>query len=206
METIIVIALVFFPAVILHECAHGWVAYKLGDPTAKYLGRLTLNPLKHVDPMGTILLPALLILVRSPVLFGWAKPVPVNFMNLHNPKRDMMWVGMAGPAVNIILAVFLSQLFRFELASPLSDFIAMGVVINLVLAIFNLIPIPPLDGSRFVMSVLPMKYARSYARLEPYGILIVFVLLYFGLLGRFVWPIVVSLAQSLGVPGKILGV
>jgi Zn-dependent protease len=199
MQNILILILIFLPAVILHEYAHGWVAYKLGDPTAKSAGRLTLNPLKHVDPVGTILLPALLILMRSPILFGWAKPVPVNFMNLDRPKRDMLWVGIAGPVVNILLAVTLSLLLKFELAGGLREILGLAILVNLVLAVFNMIPIPPLDGSRLVMSLLPLPYARSYAKLEPYGILIVFALLYFGLLDEVVWPLVVSMAQALGV-------
>lgn len=199
MQNILTIILIFLPAVILHEYAHGWVAYKLGDPTAKSAGRLTLNPLKHVDPVGTILLPALLILMRSPILFGWAKPVPVNFMNLDRPKRDMLWVGIAGPVVNILLAVALSLLLKLELAEGLREILGLAILVNLVLAVFNMLPIPPLDGSRLVMSLLPLPYARSYAKLEPYGILIVFGLLYFGLLDQVVWPLVVSMAQALGV-------
>lgn len=199
MDNLIIIILVFLPAVILHEYAHGWVAYKLGDPTAKLAGRLTLNPIKHIDPVGTILLPAFLILMRSPILFGWAKPVPVNFLNLYRPKRDMLWVGIAGPVVNIFLAVTLSLLLKLELSDGLRDILGLAILVNLILAVFNMLPIPPLDGSRLVMSLLPMPYARSYAKLEPYGILIVFVLLYFGLLNRVVWPLVLSLAKMLGV-------
>jgi Zn-dependent protease len=133
------------------------------------------------------------------VLFGWAKPVPVNFMNLYRPKQDMLWVGIAGPAVNIVVAVVLSFFLKLNLAVFVEELISLAILINLVLAIFNMVPIPPLDGSRLVMSLLPMKYARLYSRLEPYGILIVFVLLYFGLLNEIVWPVVVSAAQFLGV-------
>ncbi len=193
------LVIVFLPAVILHECAHGWVADKLGDPTARMAGRLTLNPIKHIDPVGTVILPALLLLIRSPVLFGWAKPVPVNFHNLHHPKRDMMWVGLAGPAVNILLAVILSLLLKFDLSLGTYQLISAAIFVNLVLAIFNMIPIPPLDGSRLVMSLLPTKLAYAYARLETYGIFIVFFLLYFGLLEQIVWPIVVSVAKYLGI-------
>jgi len=199
MENILVIILIFFPAIILHEYAHGWVAYKLGDPTAKLAGRLTLNPVRHVDPVGTILLPLVLILIRSPFLFGWAKPVPVNFYNLRQPKRDMFWVGIAGPAINIILAGFLSIFLKFEIFPAWEELISLAILVNLVLATFNMIPIPPLDGSRLVMSLLPIKYARSYSMLEPYGILIVFFLLYFGVLHKVIWPIVVSLAHFFGV-------
>lgn len=199
MIDIFVIIVIFLPAVILHEYAHGWVAYRLGDPTAKAAGRLTLNPLKHVDPIGTIVLPALLIVMRSPVLFGWAKPVPVNFMNLNRPKRDMLWVGIAGPAVNILLAVVLSLFLKLGLSEAVHELISLAILVNLVLATFNMLPIPPLDGSRLVMSLLPIRYARYYARLEPYGILIVFALLYFGLLSEVIWPAVLSMARILGV-------
>ena len=192
------IFIVFLPAVILHECAHGWVANKLGDSTAKLAGRLTLNPLKHIDPIGTVMLPALLFLFQSPVLFGWAKPVPVNFRNLRHPKRDMIWVGMAGPAINIILAIVLSLLLKLNISSTAYDLITTAVLVNLVLAIFNLIPIPPLDGSRLVMGLLPSRFALLYSRLENYGIIIVFLLLSFGLLNHVVWPIVVYLAHFLG--------
>lgn len=195
---ILSLLIVFLPAVILHECAHGWVANKLGDSTAKLAGRLTLNPIKHIDPVGTIMLPGLLFLIRSPVLFGWAKPVPVNFQNLRHPKRDMMWVGMAGPAINIILAVFLSFLLKLNIPSMAHELITTAVFINLVLAIFNLIPIPPLDGSRLIMGLLPFRFAILYSRLEKFGIIIVFLLLYSGLLEKVVWPLVVHLANFLG--------
>ena len=194
-----IIALIFFFSVILHECAHGWVAYRLGDPTAKERGRLTLNPIKHVDFLGTIVLPIMLVVVGSPVILGWAKPVPVNFARLRNPKRDMVWVGLSGPMTNILLALILSIILKSNFF-PLGIFIfSMGILINLVLAIFNLIPIPPLDGSRFVMGLLPARYAYFYAKLERYGIVIVFLLLYFGALRRFIWPVVTQLASYLGV-------
>ena len=190
---------VFFYAVILHECAHGWVANKLGDPTAKMLGRLTLNPLKHVDLIGTILLPVTLLLVHSSVVFGWAKPVPVNYLNLRHPRRDMMWVGIAGPIVNIALAFIFSWLLALPLSQADHRVVEMAIIINLVLAVFNMMPIPPLDGSRLVMAFLPKELALPYARLENYGIAIVFLLLYMGIFDKLVWPIVKFLAQSLGV-------
>lgn len=198
-EEFLKLAFVFIYAVILHEYAHGWMADKLGDPTAKNLGRLTLNPVKHVDPIGTLLLPFILVFMHSPVVFGWAKPVPVNFLGLRNPKRDMMWVGLAGPAVNIILAVFFSQLLRLNLSAVDQNVVQTAIVINLVLTVFNMIPIPPLDGSRLVMGILPNKMAYQYARLENYGIVIVLGLLYLGLLDNVVWPIVKLFARQLGV-------
>ncbi|MDP8265051.1 MAG: site-2 protease family protein [Candidatus Aceula lacicola] len=199
MASFFIIALIFFFSVILHECAHGWVAYRLGDPTAKERGRLTLNPIKHVDFLGTIILPIMLVVVGSPVILGWAKPVPVNFARLRNPKRDMILVGLSGPMTNIVLAFALSIILRSNII-PVGTFILqMGILINLVLAVFNLVPIPPLDGSRLVMGLLPARYAYLYAKLERYGIIIVFLLLYFGALRRIVWPVVIQLASYLGV-------
>ena len=199
-EEFLKLTLIFFYAVILHECAHGWIAYKLGDPTAKLLGRLTLNPVKHVDPIGTVLLPIMLLMMNSPVVFGWAKPVPVNFMNLRHPKRDMIWVGLGGPFVNILLALFFSQFLRIHLSISDNRLIESAIMINLVLAIFNLMPIPPLDGSRLIMGLLPGRYAALYGSMERFGILIVLLLLYAGLLEKVVWPAVHFLAHYLGVP------
>lgn len=199
-EEILKIAFIFIYAIILHECAHGWVAHKLGDPTAKTLGRLTLNPLKHIDPVGTVILPAMLFYFHSPVMFGWAKPVPVNFLSLRNPKRDMMWVGIAGPIVNVALAVLFSLLLKLNLSASNLKVAESAIVINLVLAIFNMIPIPPLDGSRLVMGLLPRGIAIRYAQLERYGMFLVLLLLYAGLFDTLVWPIVQSLAKILGVP------
>ena len=198
-EQFLKIILIFFYAVILHECAHGWVAYQLGDSTAKVAGRLTLNPLKHVDPIGTLVLPTLLFLLPSPVIFGWAKPVPVNFSALRHPKRDMMLVAMAGPLVNIALAVVFSLLLKGRFSHSDSQVLQMAVEINLVLALFNMIPIPPLDGSRVVMGLLPNELARPYMKLERYGMVIVFALLYFGLLKTIVLPLVFLLGRLLGV-------
>lgn len=163
-------------AVILHECAHGWVALKFGDPTAKLLGRLTLNPFKHIDPIGTVLVPIITKLTLG-FPFGWAKPVPVNFANLNNPKRDMIFVALAGPAVNIVLALVASVLIHIG-----PNIFELAVKINLMLAIFNMIPIPPLDGSRVVAGLLPTSLARKYLYLEPFGFIIVIVLLQSGAL------------------------
>ena len=201
---IAIIVVILFFAIILHECAHGWVAYRLGDPTAKQAGRLTLNPFRHVDPVGTILLPAILLTMRlmgvNTFVFGWAKPVPVDFTRLRHPKRDMIWVGLAGPAMNIGLALIFSVFFKMAGDTVYGEALAFAVLINLLLAIFNLIPIPPLDGSRLVMGLLPRKFLLPYARLERYGILIVFLLLYFGLFERIVIPIINFLGRLLGVP------
>ncbi|MDD3374771.1 MAG: site-2 protease family protein [Candidatus Omnitrophica bacterium] len=199
MVSFFIIALIFFFSIILHECAHGWVAYRLGDPTAKEQGRLTLNPIKHVDFFGTIVLPLMLVVIGSPIILGWAKPVPVNFSRLRNPKKDMMLVGLSGPMTNICLAFILSIILKSNIFPFVSHVLQIGVVLNLVLAIFNLIPIPPLDGSRFVMGLLSARYAYYYAKLERYGIVIVFLLLYFGVLNRAVWPVVAQLSSYLGV-------
>lgn len=200
---IISIAAILFFAVVVHEYAHGWVAYKLGDPTAKLAGRLTLNPVMHVDPVGTIFLPGVLIVLRllglNTFLFGWAKPIPVNFSRLNNPRRDMMLVGMAGPAVNVILAVVVSQLARFPMSLDVYKFVEAAVFINLLLATFNMIPIPPLDGSRLVMGLLPRQLAVPYSQLERYGILIVMAFIYMGVLDAVVLPIVEWAGRLLGV-------
>ena len=192
----------FFLAVIIHEYSHGWVAWKLGDSTAKMAGRLTLNPAAHIDPIGTLLLPLILLVTHSPVLFGWAKPVPVDFQSLHNPKKDMIWVSLAGPGANILLAVILSFILKLAGAAGNPLFVVVtssAIIINLVLAIFNILPIPPLDGSRVVMGLLPIELSVKYARIEPYGLVIIFGLLYLGLIGNFIWPLVTLMARFLGV-------
>jgi len=164
------------------------------------MGRLTLNPLAHIDPVGTIFLPLVLIITHSPVLFGWAKPVPVDFFNLNNPKRDMIWVGLAGPAANIIFAIALSLLLKIPLltASHLAvSVITTAIMANLVLAVFNLLPIPPLDGSRIAMGLLPYNLGAEYAKMEPYGFIIIFALLWIGFINTIIWPIVIFLANLL---------
>ena len=178
------------------------MALQLGDPTAKRAGRLTLNPLKHIDPVGTIIVPVALKIMGAPVL-GWAKPVPVNFAGLNNPKRDMIWVALAGPLTNLIIASFLSKMLIFVQSLFWAKIISMGIIINLVLAVFNLIPIPPLDGSRIVMGLLPNKLALSYSKVEPFGLIIVIVLLSLGMF-RYVWVVVSIAALLLGVDPSVL--
>lgn len=181
MGIVLQIIILFF-SVIIHEVAHGYVALRKGDPTAKYSGRLTLNPLPHIDIFGTIILPLLLIIGHSRVLIAWAKPVPINPYNFRDPKRDMMIVGAAGPISNIGIAVALSILFRLGLAYTfVGQFLAFGIAINLILALFNLVPIPPLDGSRIVQGFLSHEAAAKYMMLERFGFLIIFFLLYAGL-------------------------
>lgn len=191
-------------SVVLHECAHGFTAFKLGDPTAKDAGRLTINPLKHIDPFGTVILPGILLIMRlaglNTVVFGWAKPVPVNFQLLRNPRRDMVLVAMAGPLVNISLAYLASLvLSNADLDFSILNIFHFAVFVNLLLAVFNMMPVPPLDGSRLVSGVLPARWAYYYNQLEPFGVVIVFALLYLGLLDMLVFPIIQWIGQLWGI-------
>ncbi len=200
MTTIVVSIAVFLIVIVIHELAHGWMAYFLGDNMAKDAGRLTLNPLAHMDPVGTVALPILLIMMRSPVVFGWAKPVPVNPVNFSEPKRDMLLTSLAGPGSNLLLAILFASIFKLGLFAPYSVpwlFLLYGIIISLVLGIFNLIPVPPLDGSSILLAVLPDNIAVSYARLERYGFIILIGLLYLGLFERVILPLVRFLTRIL---------
>jgi Zn-dependent protease len=200
-QKIIVFAIPVIFAITLHEAAHGFIAMKFGDKTAWMMGRVTANPLKHIDPVGTIGLPLFLLLMSKlaggPVfLFGWAKPVPVNFSNLRHPKRDMLWVAAAGPGANMIMALFWSAMIQLghalggTLGLPLMLMGAAGVFINGILAALNLLPIPPLDGGRIAVSLLPPGPSAMLARVEPFGFFILIALMLTGILGTLMWPLI----------------
>lgn len=183
-------------AVTLHEAAHGYVAYKLGDDTAFRAGRITLNPIKHIDPLGTILLPLIMMLTTN-FIFGWAKPVPVNPNKLKNPKKDTAWVAFAGPLSNFLMAVFWVGFLKIGVILvknhyPWAVYLVYvgqaGMIINLVLMVLNLIPIPPLDGSRVVASLLPTPWDKKYDQLSPFGFFILIALLVSGILNKILFP------------------
>ncbi len=189
-------------SVSVHEFSHGWVAYKLGDRTAKDSGRLTLNPIMHIDPVGTILLPLFLFIVtQGRFVFGAAKPVPINYHRLKNPKTDIIWVGASGPAANFIFALLLSALWRITPLHPFINFIFLTLIsVNVVLGVFNLVPIPPLDGSRVLMGLLPKRLAAKYMLLEPYGFIIVISLIFLGLFNVVIEPITRTILNWLIIP------
>lgn len=191
-------------AITVHEAAHGYAAKYFGDLTAERMGRITLNPFKHIDPIGTILLPALSIMLGG-VLFGWAKPVPVNFGQLRRPKQDMLWVALAGPASNFVMAIGWGlllarvELFPESAQSYLSQMSVAGIQINLVLLVLNLFPLPPLDGGRIAVSLLPMKAAIKFAQIERYGMFILIALLFTGILGILLSPVLRFFQQLLAI-------
>jgi Zn-dependent protease len=202
-QTIAVYALPVLFAITLHEAAHGYVARFFGDPTAQQAGRISLNPLRHIDPMGTIIVPLVLLFVTrfmgGGLLFGWAKPVPVNWSRLRRPKQDMLWVALAGPASNLLQAIAWVLLWRLMLSTGLAQgggsfwtlMAHAGVQVNLILMALNLLPLPPLDGGRIVFSLLPPRMAWQYGRIEPYGLVILVVLMMMGWL----WPLMAPLLK-----------
>ncbi len=192
-------------AITLHEAAHGYVARHFGDPTAYMLGRVTLNPLKHIDPVGTILIPALSLFLGG-ILFGWAKPVPVNFNQLRRPKQDMLWVAAAGPAANLVMIVGWALIMKLAnlmpgnpFAEPMRLMSQAGITINAVLMVLNLVPLPPLDGGRIAVSLLPRPAAYQLSRVEPYGFIIIVVLLLTGWLGRLIGPFIDGTIRQVSV-------
>jgi Zn-dependent protease len=208
-QTLAVAVIPVLFAITLHEVAHGWVARGFGDRTAEMLGRLTINPLKHIDPIGTVLVPAILILMPTPYVFGWAKPVPVSMRNLRDPRRHMMIVAAAGPVSNMLMALFWALVAKLAIVGGLGGapgvfVLAMtewGILINILLAVFNLLPIPPLDGGRVLSGLLPGRYAAKFDTIEPYGMIVVLVLLFTGML----WPVLrpAMLLINRGITGLV---
>jgi len=206
-QKIIVWALPVIFAITAHEVAHGWVALKLGDRTAQMMGRLTLNPLKHIDPVGTILVPGVL-LVLGGFIFGWAKPVPVTFQNLRHPKSDMVWVALAGPMANLVMAVIWALVAKLgltllqsgvEIGAPMVYMGIAGVLINTMLMMLNLFPLPPLDGGRILVGLLPGPLSWRVSQIEPYGFFILVGLLYFGIISMVLWPLMGAFFSLLAV-------
>ncbi|MDY6993372.1 MAG: site-2 protease family protein [Pseudomonadota bacterium] len=198
-QYLVVLSLPLLFAITVHEVAHGWVAFKLGDPTAQRLGRLTLNPIKHIDILGTLIVPlAIFILSSQKFIFGWAKPVPINWHNLRHPRRDMALVALAGPGSNLLMAFCWALISKLGViltaVFPASIFLAymglMGILVNIILMLLNLIPILPLDGGRVLHSLLPPSLARPFAQIEPYGIFVLIILLMTGVLGKILFPVV----------------
>lgn len=201
-QGITIYALPVIFAITLHEAAHGYVAKHFGDLTAEMAGRISLNPVRHIDPVGTILVPLTMfvaskLMMGGGFIFGWAKPVPVNFSQLRRPKRDMLWVAAAGPGANLLMAFFWAAVIKLGLAFPESIYakplILMGIAgieINVILMVLNLLPLPPLDGGRIAVSLLPNRLAWKFAQIEPYGFIILLTLLISGALGVVLWPLI----------------
>lgn len=196
-QTLAISALPVIFAITLHEAAHGYAARHFGDPTAWKLGRISLNPLRHIDPVGTLLVPAMLYLMSNGAfVFGWAKPVPVNFGNLRHPKKDMLWVAGAGPAANLVMAIGWTMMLKFVVGAPdfaytdaLKEMARAGIAWNVGLMVLNLLPVPPLDGGRIAVSLLPMRAAVKFAQLERYGLFIVLGLVFLGILDKILRPL-----------------
>ncbi len=194
-QKIAIYALPVIFAITVHEAAHGYAAKHFGDMTAFNAGRITLNPIKHIDLFGTIILPAMTVMLGG-ILFGWAKPVPVDFRRLKQPKKDMLWVAAAGPASNFVMAIFWALVLKLSVHAPEAFVLPMGlmakagVTINIVLMVLNLLPLPPLDGGRIAVSLLPMRLARPFAQIERYGFIILIILLFSGVLGRILDPLI----------------
>lgn len=201
-QKIAIYALPVIFAITVHEAAHGYAAKYFGDMTAHQEGRISLNPIKHIDLFGTIILPALTVALGG-VLFGWAKPVPVNFSRLRNPKKDMLWVAAAGPASNLVMAILWVLVIKFAnvapliFVEPLMLMAEAGVIINVILMVLNLLPLPPLDGGRIAVSLLPTGLAQSFSKLERYGFIILIVLLLTGVLGKILTPLVSGVTNAL---------
>lgn len=211
-QKIIIWAIPVLFAITVHEVAHGWVALKFGDRTAQMLGRLTLNPIKHIDPIGTILVPLILLVASMGFIFGWAKPVPVNFRNLRNAKTSMAWVALAGPGANLVMAIFWALMIKLGLSlNEVMVYMGVaGVLINTMLMVLNLLPLPPLDGGRVLVSILPGPLSWRVSQLEPYGFFILIALLYFGVIGMVLWPLIAGfiglLAMVFNIPPEIFSI
>jgi Zn-dependent protease len=203
-QTIAIVALPVIFAITLHEAAHGYTARHFGDPTAWEQGRISLNPIRHIDPIGTILIPAAILLFSGGTfLFGYAKPVPVDFSRLRHPKSDMLWVALAGPAANLFMAFFWALMFKLSwvlpdfFSLPLARMAEAGIIVNCVLMVLNLLPLPPLDGGRVAVSLLPHRLAWKFARIEPWGFPILLLLLFTGILGEVMTPLVSFSAHAI---------
>jgi Zn-dependent protease len=217
-QKIIIWAIPVIFAITAHEVAHGWVALKFGDRTAQMLGRLTLNPIKHIDPIGTILIPAVLLMMGG-FVFGWAKPVPVTYQNLRNPKTDMAWVALAGPMANLVMAIIWALAAKIGFAllqsgiafgEPMLLMGVAGVLINSMLMMLNLLPLPPLDGGRILVSLLPGPLSWQVSRIEPYGFFILVGLLYLGVISMLLLPMMSGfislLAMLFNLPPQIFSI